>query len=120
MKKCRFCLNPLPYWYPTNVWHCLETDCRKFSKNVRSYLYYHNIRDSEKQLNDNSIISILGKQNGLDVFIDWTILETMGFTWDSYSSIEDLNGLKVFVLPSYCYAIFENKLIKIYKNETNN
>ena len=120
MRQCRFCSEPLPEEYPNNVWYCQENDCQKFSKNLRSYLYYWNIKDADKQLKDNTIISLLAKQNGVDVYIDWPIPTSMGFTWDSYSTIEVINGLTVFVLPSYNYAIFENKKIKIYKNEITN
>jgi hypothetical protein len=120
MRHCRFCFKPLPYWYSNNIQYCLEIGCQQLSKNLRSNLFYYNLKEARKQINDNNIISILAKQNGLDVFIDWTILESMDFTWNSYSSIEVLNGLTVFILPSFIYAIFENKQIKIYKNETTN
>ena len=116
MRYCKYCNELLPSWYAKNVWYHKEDDgdCRRASKMITSNNFYQSLKQSDKQLSDDAIISRLATHIGLNVDIDWSVFVLMGFTWDSYTSIEIKNGGTIYSLPSYNYEIFSNSKIKIY------
>ena len=116
MRLCRYCNGELPLWYAKNVWyhHEKDKDCRRLSKIQKSAFYYDSLKGNNNQVNDEIIIAKLASQIGLNVFIDWQIPNSMGFTWNSYIKSEKQEGNTIFHLLSYNYELFTNDKIKIY------
>ena len=116
MSLCKYCNTELPSWYAKNIWYHNQEDkdCRRLSKIKKSALFYESLKETNNLVNDDTIIATLAAQFGLNVFIDWLIPNSMGFTWNSYIKSEEKDGVTIFHLPSHNYELFTNDQIKIY------
>lgn len=116
IKYCRYCSKPLSPGLHGNRGHCPGGDCYSNSKRKRNKDNYEKnkkifgpFQKAEK------ILGMFFKMYGSHQYIPTGLLEDAGMDWRISQGEVEVASLACKVIGNYCYCVFSNKTIKIWK-----